>query len=197
MGFIEETGAAQHLRDARITLIYEGTNGIQANDLVGRKLVRDGGAAVTELVADMRATATELDAAPGAAAAALRAPLAAGLDALEAASARLLAQFPTDPAGALAGAVPYLRLMGIVAGGWLMAKSALAANRLLGLRQRPWIPRGEARHRTLLCRAHPRAGASASSRDCRRRDRDGLRPRPAVSGPDQAGLSLTQRRSFQ
>jgi acyl-CoA dehydrogenase len=127
MGFIEETGAAQHLRDARITLIYEGTNGIQANDLVGRKLVRDAGAAVRELVADMRATAAELGGA-----AALRTPLGAGIDALEAASAHLLAQFPADPASALAGSVPYLRLVGIVAGGWLMAKSALVAERRLG-----------------------------------------------------------------
>ena len=167
MGFIEETGAAQHLRDARIAPIYEGTNGIQANDLVGRKLVREQGAAVTELVADMRATATELDAAPGAAAAALRAPLAAGLDALEAASARLLAQFPTDPAGALAGAVPYLRLHGDRHG-------RLAHGRRARWRQSGVLRRAsgdveflEAKLATarLLCRAHPGAGAGAAARD--------------------------------
>ena len=129
MGFIEETGAAQHLRDARIALIYEGTNGIQANDLVGRKLVRDDGLAVGELVADMRATAASLGRAPGAAAAALHPPLIAGIAALETASADLRAAFARDPARALAGAVPYLRLMGLVAGGWLMALSALAAAR--------------------------------------------------------------------
>jgi 3-(methylsulfanyl)propanoyl-CoA dehydrogenase len=126
MGFIEETGAAQHLRDARIALIYEGTNGIQANDLVGRKLVRDDGRAMAALVADMRATAATLD---GADAAALHPPLAAGIAALETASADLRAAFARDPARALAGAVPYLRLTGIVVGGWLMALSALAARR--------------------------------------------------------------------
>ncbi|HUK58600.1 MAG TPA: acyl-CoA dehydrogenase [Stellaceae bacterium] len=128
MGFIEETGAAQHFRDARIALIYEGTNGIQANDLVGRKLVRDRGAAARELVADMRATVEELVAA-AAGTSALGAPLAAGIDALEQATAALLATHETDAAQALAGSVPYLRLMGIVSGGWLMAKSALAALR--------------------------------------------------------------------
>src|SRR6202030_4728975 len=67
MGFIEETGAAQHLRDARIALIYEGTNGIQAGDLVGRKLTRDQGEAARELIADMRATTARLATAGGAA----------------------------------------------------------------------------------------------------------------------------------
>ncbi len=130
MGFIEETGAAQHYRDARIALIYEGTNGIQANDLVGRKLMRDHGDAARELVRDMRATSAELDAA-GAELAALRAPLAAGIDALAAATDALVATHTADAARALAGSVPYLRLMGIVSGGWLMAKGALAAARRL------------------------------------------------------------------
>jgi hypothetical protein len=125
MGFIEETGAAQHLRDARIALIYEGTNGIQANDLVTRKLVRDQGAAVRELAYDMRATAGEIAGSP------LAAPLVAGIEALERASAALLEQFAHEPARALAGSVPYLRLMGIVAGGWLMARGALAAEQRL------------------------------------------------------------------
>jgi alkylation response protein AidB-like acyl-CoA dehydrogenase len=129
MGFIEETGAAQHLRDARITLIYEGTNGIQANDLVGRKLARDRGAAVRELVEDMRASEAALGTAAGAEAAAMRAPLAAGIAALEQASTALLGAFADDPARALAGSVPYLRLMGIVAGGWIMAQSLIAAQR--------------------------------------------------------------------
>jgi hypothetical protein len=131
MGFIEETGAAQHLRDARIALIYEGTNGIQANDLVGRKLARDRAAAVRELVEDMRASEAALGTAVGAEAAAIRAPFAAGLAALEQASAGLVAAFAEEPERALAGAVPYLRLMGIVAGGWIMAQSLLAAQRSL------------------------------------------------------------------
>jgi len=129
MGFIEETGAAQHLRDARIALIYEGTNGIQANDLVGRKLARDRGAAVRELIADMRASEAALAAAAGAEAAAMRAPFAAGIAVLEQASGDLVAAFGEDPARALAGSVPYLRLMGIVAGGWIMAQSLVAAQR--------------------------------------------------------------------
>ena len=130
MGFIEETGAAQHLRDARIPPIYEGTNGIQANDLVGRKLVRDKGAAVRELIGDMRATLGELAEAADAASG-LESPLAAGIDALERASAGLVEGFERAPARALAGAVPYLRLFGLVAGGWLMTRGALAARRHL------------------------------------------------------------------
>jgi alkylation response protein AidB-like acyl-CoA dehydrogenase len=128
MGFIEETGAAQHFRDARIALIYEGTNGIQANDLVGRKLARDHGAALAELVADMRASDGDISAA-GVVLGALRAPLAAGIDALEAAGAELIASYGKDPAGALAGSVPFLRLSGIVTAGWLMARAAAAAAR--------------------------------------------------------------------
>jgi 3-(methylthio)propanoyl-CoA dehydrogenase len=134
MGFIEETGAAQHLRDARIALIYEGTNGIQANDLVGRKLVRDHGEAVHELLADMRATVAELVVDAGSTTA-LSAPLAAGIDALDQATVALIETHAVDPARALAGSVPYLRLMGIVSGGWLMTKAALAAMRRIEERQ--------------------------------------------------------------
>jgi alkylation response protein AidB-like acyl-CoA dehydrogenase len=127
MGFIEETGAAQHLRDARITPIYEGTNGIQANDLVGRKLLRDRGAAANELIAEMRAIDGALADVRGDDLAALRPPLAAGLDALERVTSWMIEAGENDPPHALAGAVPYLKLMGNVAGGWLMAKAALAA----------------------------------------------------------------------
>jgi alkylation response protein AidB-like acyl-CoA dehydrogenase len=127
MGFIEETGAAQHLRDARITPIYEGTNGIQANDLVGRKLLRDRGAAANELITEMRAIDGALADVRGDDLAALRPPLAAGLDALERVTSWMIEAGENDPPHALAGAVPYLKLMGNVAGGWLMAKAALAA----------------------------------------------------------------------
>jgi alkylation response protein AidB-like acyl-CoA dehydrogenase len=130
MGFIEETGAAQHFRDARIALIYEGTNGVQAQDLVSRKLARDEGAAARDLIAEMRATDGELAASSGEAAR-LRGPLGAAIAALDAATARLVELHAAAPARALAGSVPYLKLMGIVAGGWLMAKSALAAERRL------------------------------------------------------------------
>ncbi len=134
MGFIEETGAAQHLRDARIAPIYEGTNGIQANDLVGRKLLRDRGAAAGELIAEMRATERALADKPGDDLAALAQPLAAALDAVEEATAWMVEHGESDPPRALAGAVPYLKQLGTVTGGWLMATSALAAT--AGLRAR-------------------------------------------------------------
>ena len=134
MGFIEETGAAQHLRDARIAPIYEGTNGIQANDLVGRKLSRDKGMAAKELVAEMRAFDAPLAAAKGDDVAAIRRALAPGVDALAAASDWMVAESAADPPRALAGAVPYLRLAGAVAGGWLTAQGALAAHRHLAAR---------------------------------------------------------------
>jgi 3-(methylsulfanyl)propanoyl-CoA dehydrogenase len=123
IGFIEETGAAQHWRDARIAPIYEGTNGIQANDLVGRKLLRDRGAAAADLIAEMRRTLTQLDGhdADG--------HLTRGVDALERATAALIATAASDLGAALAGAEPYLRLLGTVASGWLMARSAAAATR--------------------------------------------------------------------
>jgi alkylation response protein AidB-like acyl-CoA dehydrogenase len=129
MGFIEETGAAQHLRDARISLIYEGTNGIQANDLLTRKLARDNGAAMRELIAEMRALDGDLAAEAEPALTALRQQLRDGVDALATASESLLASYRARPEHALAGAVPYLRLFGTVTAGWLMTKSAIAACR--------------------------------------------------------------------
>src|SRR6266446_5931162 len=123
MGYIEETGAAQYLRDARIAPIYEGTNGIQANDLVGRKLGRDQGEAARELIAEMRASLAALDA-PGLAP--LRQPLAKGIDALDRATAHLVA---AAPAVAAAGSAPYLQLFGTVTGGWLTARVAAASLR--------------------------------------------------------------------
>jgi 3-(methylthio)propanoyl-CoA dehydrogenase len=122
MGYIEEAGAAQYYRDARIAPIYEGTNGIQANDLVGRKLGRDAGEAARELVAEMRASLG--DVAHKMAWESVHRPLAAGLDALEQATARLVA---ADPAHAAAGSAPYLALFGTVAGGWLLTRTARAA----------------------------------------------------------------------
>jgi alkylation response protein AidB-like acyl-CoA dehydrogenase len=127
MGFIEETGAAQHLRDARISLIYEGTNGIQANDLLIRKLARDGGAAMRELIGEMRALDGDLAAESELALTALRPHLRDGIGALATASESLLAAYRAKPERALAGAVPYLRLFGTVTAGWLMTKAAIAA----------------------------------------------------------------------
>jgi 3-(methylthio)propanoyl-CoA dehydrogenase len=134
MGFIEETGAAQHLRDARIASIYEGTNGIQANDLVTRKLARDGGAAAKELIAEMRGVDGELAAAPGDDLATIRGHLSAGLDALTSATNWMTDAVAADMPRALAGSVPYLRMLGTVSGGWLLAKGALTAQQALSQR---------------------------------------------------------------
>jgi alkylation response protein AidB-like acyl-CoA dehydrogenase len=126
MGYVEETGAAQHLRDARIAPIYEGTNGIQANDLVGRKLARDGGEAAMAILAEMRETGKVLEDARSTDVIAIARPLQQGLDALETATSFLV---QAEPASAAAGSVPYLQLFGTVCGGWLTAQLSLAAER--------------------------------------------------------------------
>lgn len=125
MGYIEETGAAQHMRDARITTIYEGTTGIQANDLIGRKIARDGGATLKAVVALMRKSQSSSAADP--ALAGIAAALGEGIDALERAAEHVVASFGGDVRTVAVGAVPLLKLMGIVAGGWLMMRAALAA----------------------------------------------------------------------
>ena len=132
MGYIEETGAAQYMRDVRITTIYEGTTGIQANDLIGRKLARDRGAAMSALIADM---ARELQAltADHVATNATREAALGCIGLLQAATGALLRMLASAPEHALAVAVPYLKLCGFVIGGWLMAKSsAIAAANLSG-----------------------------------------------------------------
>ncbi|KAF0096815.1 MAG: putative acyl-CoA dehydrogenase [Rhodospirillaceae bacterium] len=134
MGFIEETGAAQHLRDARILPIYEGTNGIQARDLVGRKVAKDGGETMLALVAEMRATAEEMKSAPGDDIEAIRAGLVAAADALEDATRWVAQSVKAELVNALAGSVPFLRLAGTALGGWLLARSALVAQTRLGQR---------------------------------------------------------------
>ncbi|MGA7986599.1 MAG: acyl-CoA dehydrogenase [Burkholderiales bacterium] len=131
MGFIEETGAAQHLRDARITTIYEGTTGIQANDLVGRKIAREGGATVKAWLKQLALLDAELAKSANPDVARVRETLAAGTAAVGAAVDWLLATFGKDVRAASAGAVPFLRLMGIVAGGWQMARAALVAEKKL------------------------------------------------------------------
>jgi alkylation response protein AidB-like acyl-CoA dehydrogenase len=127
MGFIEETGAAQHLRDARITAIYEGTTAIQANDLIGRKMAREGSATIKAVIAEMRKLDAKLAAQNGADFVAIRKRFAAGVDALEQAANWIVAIFKDDIKAAHAGSVPFLRLLGIVAGGWQMARAALVA----------------------------------------------------------------------
>ncbi|MEF8766728.1 MAG: acyl-CoA dehydrogenase C-terminal domain-containing protein [Candidatus Accumulibacter phosphatis] len=127
MGYVEETGAAQHLRDAQISTIYEGTTGIQANDLIGRKMAREGGATLKAVIEEMRALDGDLASQAGSHFAALHSRLTAGIDALAAAGDWLVATYGVDIRAASAGAVPFLKLLGIVAGGWQMARAALIA----------------------------------------------------------------------
>ncbi len=127
MGFIEETGAAQHYRDARITAIYEGTNGIQAIDLVTRKLAANGGASVWALLAELDATIKQVEASNDPGFGTAGAKLRDALGALERASKWLLERVSTKPNDALAGATPYLRLFGATLGGCMLAGEALAA----------------------------------------------------------------------
>jgi alkylation response protein AidB-like acyl-CoA dehydrogenase len=129
VGFVEETGAAQYLRDARITPIYEGTTGIQANDLIGRKLARDGGLAAQAVIAQMRTLAAELAAAPNLSA---TAPVfSAAVDALERAIGYVVKNYAADIRSVSVGAVPLLKLFGIVAGGWQLLRSAAIAQKRL------------------------------------------------------------------
>ena len=123
MGYIEETGAAQHLRDARITTIYEGTTAIQANDLIGRKIGREKGVTIMGIVAEMRADLAQLDVDL----AGIGARQSAAVDALEKAISWIVANFSSDPKAVHVGAVPFLHLLGIVAGGWQMGRAAVIA----------------------------------------------------------------------
>ena len=126
LGFIEETGVAQHYRDIRIAPIYEGTNGIQAADLVARKLPVRGGASVIEFLDQVGSLDGEL-AAAGDGFAGIRASLARNLDHLRAATHWMTTEGATSPDAALGGSAPYLRMWGLVVGGWFLAQSALAA----------------------------------------------------------------------
>ena len=127
VGFIEETGACQYYRDSRITTIYEGTTGIQANDLIGRKLAREKvpGAAMQTLIAEMTADAESF--AGNTQLAGIAVNLKNSINSLSTAAEWLLANYDSKPQAAAAGAVPFLKLTGIVVGGWLMAKSAAIA----------------------------------------------------------------------
>ena len=127
MGFIEETGAAQHFRDARITPIYEGTNGIQAIDLVTRKLAADGGTSVFSLLDELSAVVRRVEASNDPAFGTTGAKLRDALASLDRASRWLLERVTSAPNDALAGATPYLRLFGSTLGGCLLAGEALAA----------------------------------------------------------------------
>ncbi len=132
MGFVEETGAAQHFRDARITPIYEGTTGIQANDLLGRKIVRDGGKEARRLIDEMKGVANELSASSDLQFKSMGSTLGSAVLNLERAVEWVLDVFPKNPAAAMAGAYPLLKCFGLVCGGWLLGRSALIAARHIG-----------------------------------------------------------------
>lgn len=141
MGFIEETGACQHLRDSRITTIYEGTTGIQAADLAGRKLNMDKGAAMQALIADMETTVGELGQAAGDDLATIQAALSEGVKALAGATGWILNS--RDPNAVMAVSVDYLMLAGYVCGGWQMARAAVAAQRKLMIGADPVFHEGK------------------------------------------------------
>src|SRR5882724_1603368 len=128
MGYIEETGASQYLRDSRIASIYEGTTGIQAADLVGRKLAPDQGEAMTDLIREFRAIEAKLG---DEELKAIRDALTAAVDALQLATRWVLEIVGRDPQAAMAASVSYLMLVGYVCGGWQMARAALVCKREL------------------------------------------------------------------
>ena len=130
MGFVEETGVAQHYRDARINPIYEGTNGIQALDLVARKLPLRGGAAINELFDEIDATAS-LAGEGDEALARMASAVGSANAVVRATTAKVLGQLAENPADAFAGATPYLTMMGQLLGGWSMLLQAIAARRRL------------------------------------------------------------------
>ena len=135
MGFIEETGAAQHYRDAKILTIYEGTTAIQANDLVGRRTARDGGATAMGIIAQVRATEAQLaamtDCAHGSDFQAILRQLSEGRVALESVVDYVASNMKSDVKAVFSGSVLYLKLAGIVLGGWQMARAAVVAQQKL------------------------------------------------------------------
>jgi alkylation response protein AidB-like acyl-CoA dehydrogenase len=131
MGYVEETGAAQHLRDARITTIYEGTTAIQANDFLGRKILRDGGAEIKKLLEEIKVTACDLEACDNPSAKRLGDALGQGVNGLDQAVDWVLTNGKTDPAGTHLGSVPLVQLAGFVFGGWMMGRAALVSDKNL------------------------------------------------------------------
>ncbi|MDT4818240.1 3-methylmercaptopropionyl-CoA dehydrogenase [compost metagenome] len=131
MGFIEETGAAQHLRDARITTIYEGTTGIQAADLIGRKIARENGRTIGLVIEQMRAVAQQLLDDGDATLQVIAGALGQGIVALEQAVDFIVRNYEAQVRNVSVGSVPFLELFGIVAGGWQLAHAALIARQRL------------------------------------------------------------------
>ena len=155
MGFVEETGAAQLLRDIRIAPIYEGTNAIQAIDLVMRKIPREGGTEVARLIAESRADVARAENRVGPSAAIL----AEALTALEAATAHLLSP-TTGEAAKLLVAQTYLRLFGLALGGALLSRGAAAA----GTREADWIRLARIYAEDIAAEAEGLAGQVLSTR---------------------------------
>jgi 3-(methylthio)propanoyl-CoA dehydrogenase len=131
MGYIEETGAAQYLRDARITSIYEGTTGIQAIDLLGRKIIRDEGAEARRLLGEIQACATDLGSSSSIQLQQIAADLQKAVQSLSKALEWVLHEHATNPQATFTGAYPLLQCFGFVCGGWLMAKAAFVSERVL------------------------------------------------------------------
>jgi len=131
MGFIEETGAAQFYRDARILPIYEGTTAIQANDLIGRKTARDGGAVAREFVGQMRETAAALNADGDERLSSIGRRLAVAADGLAASIDAIVGSFKSDVHAAYSASVPYLAQAGLALSAWQLGRAALAARSLL------------------------------------------------------------------
>jgi hypothetical protein len=128
MGFIEETGAAQYYRDAKILTIYEGTTAIQANDLVGRKTGRDGGQTAKAIAAQVQKTADELRSHASPSAQAIAARLDAARQAFLDVAEFTVARGKSEPNAVYAGSVPYLRLAGLLVAGWQMGRAWLVAD---------------------------------------------------------------------
>ncbi len=131
MGFIEEAGAAQHFRDSRITTIYEGTTAIQANDLLGRKIFRDRGAVIGAVIEEMKTVSEQARNAGDAAFVAIADSLDMGIEAVEQAVSYIVTTYGDDVKAASVGSVPFLKLLGIVCGGWQMARAALISQQCL------------------------------------------------------------------
>ncbi len=164
MGYIEETGAAQYLRDVRITSIYEGTNGIQAADLVSRKLGRDQGGAMRDALADVATTVAALRDAGQPALAVIADRLAAALADVEETTARLLEGLQTAPDQALGASFDYMMQCGYLFGGWHLARSALVAQeRLDSGAENPFYERKIATARFYAEQVLPRCRAHAGA----------------------------------
>jgi len=164
MGYVEETGAAQFLRDVRITPIYEGTNGIQAADLVNRKVARDGGATIEAIQADIKATVDALAASNRAELQGLAAALGSALARHVQSTQCVLAMASDDRFNALGGAFDYMMQTGYLFGGWHLGRSALVAADLLAAGEKtPFCERKMATAAFYGARILPRCDAHAGA----------------------------------